>query len=1097
MGGGGKSEEKAESSENHSSSQQQRQKQVNPSRVNGSEPIGAEMGQIREHDKRSGVEGVGEQHLMKEMIESMEKKQVDGYKQAEGSGNGTIPRKEELEAGKGNIKEREMGQVNRMRREEADIDDGLVSVLQMNGIANKLHFDNCFAVNCSGRGGGLALLWSSGSMVQIKSFSTHHIDAEILTTSGRRMRITGVYGHPEMGQKKHTWTLLRRLAGLSFNSWLCFGDFNEVLHPGEKRGGNDRNVKLINDFSEALRDCDLKDVGFKGYPFTWSNGRYGQGFVEERLDKFVCNKKWSEIFVDGEVSNLDTWFSDHCPVLMEVHERNEGMIHDGRHRSRIHYEDMWSSYDECKEIIKEEWRLFGNWRSENPVQVFRNSAKKSMARLLYWSKGEFRRWEKKLEELRVQLQGLKLRKVQFENGVEIKKVEKQIQNILIEEEIYWKQCSRADWLKEGDKNTKFFHNKASSRKKKNIIWGIEDTSGRWTEKPKEIEQEFCSYFNNLFATTQPSQEQISAAIEGMTSRVSEDMNEMLEKPFSAEEVMDALSQMCPTKAPIADCQKLKMILDCYSMASGQIFNFEKSSIFLSGNVQQAQATAIGNIFHLNIVSRHENYLGLPAMVGRKRSGFFNDIKLKVLNKISSWQHKFFSCGGKEVLIKAAVQAIPAFAMSVFKIPLGICEDIQRIVANFWWGSSRERRSIHWSKWEKMSQAKCKGLGSNPSYIWRSILWGRQIICAGSRWRIGNGQDVHIHKANWIPKPFTFKHVIKPTMPSEALVSELINGENCWDEELIYRHFDKMDADVITQIPLPRRSREDELIWHYGTSGQYTVKSGYQTALKIRFPAMPSSSESSKNEWNIIWSLALPKKIIIFVWRAAKNLLSSAENLWKRKIVQEPTCQLCKMGIENVVHALVDCKAAKKVWRLSLFVNDIQAAPGQDILSLLHGVKRMRSNADVDLFVAILWAKWNARNQWLFKGKRENPQSVVAKAEAVMEAFKRMQPSADVSHGKQQKVAQLGWNPPQKGFVKINTDAATNSEKNLVGLEAVIRDETGQVTAAAIKVSKFHGSVAYAEAKAMEWGLQVAKDTHVKDVIMESDSQEVVSLVNNR
>ena len=116
------------------------------------------------------------------------------------------------------------------------------------------------------------------------------------------------------------------------------------------------------------------------------------------------------------------------------------------------------------------------------------------------------------------------------------------------------------------------------------------------------------------------------------------------------------------------------------------------------------------------------------------------------------------------------------------------------------------------------------------------------------------------------------------MPYEALVLELINGENCWDEELIYRHFDKMDANVITQIPLPRRSREDELIWHYGKSGQYTVKSGYQTTLKIRFLAMPSSSESSKNEWNIIWSLALPKKIRIFVWRVAKNLLPLAENL---------------------------------------------------------------------------------------------------------------------------------------------------------------------------------------------------------------------------
>ena len=84
------------------------------------------MGQIREHDKRNGVEGVGEQYLMKEVIESMGKKQVDGYKQAEGLGNGTGHRNVELEAGNGNRKERERVQVNQMRKEEVEIDDELV-----------------------------------------------------------------------------------------------------------------------------------------------------------------------------------------------------------------------------------------------------------------------------------------------------------------------------------------------------------------------------------------------------------------------------------------------------------------------------------------------------------------------------------------------------------------------------------------------------------------------------------------------------------------------------------------------------------------------------------------------------------------------------------------------------------------------------------------------------------------------------------------------------------------------------------------------------------------------------------------------------------
>ena len=72
------------------------------------------------------------------------------------------------------------------------------------------------------------------------------------------------------------------------------------------------------------------------------------------------------------------------------------------------------------------------------------------------------------------------------DGEEIRKLEDQISNMLIDEEVYWKQRSRADWLKEGDKNTKFFHSKASAKRRKNKIWGVEDDRGNWVNDPEGI-----------------------------------------------------------------------------------------------------------------------------------------------------------------------------------------------------------------------------------------------------------------------------------------------------------------------------------------------------------------------------------------------------------------------------------------------------------------------------------------------------------------------------------------------------------------------------------------------------------------------------------
>lgn len=108
---------------------------------------------------------------------------------------------------------------------------------QMRENSQWLNLECCFEVKRTWRWEGFALMWNSKLMVDIKSWSKHHIDAVVCVENISYWRNTWIYGHPKMSQKHYTWTLLKRLASLSSLPWLCFGDFNEILWPGGKIGG--------------------------------------------------------------------------------------------------------------------------------------------------------------------------------------------------------------------------------------------------------------------------------------------------------------------------------------------------------------------------------------------------------------------------------------------------------------------------------------------------------------------------------------------------------------------------------------------------------------------------------------------------------------------------------------------------------------------------------------------------------------------------------------------------------------------------------------------------------------------------------------------
>lgn len=153
---------------------------------------------------------------------------------------------------------------------------------------------------------------------------------------------------------------------------------------------------------------------------------------------------------------------------------------------------------------------------------------------------------------------------------------------------------------------------------------------------------------------------------------------------------------------------------------------------------------------------------------------------------------FFLMPENEVLIKS-IGVIPTYVMSIFRLPKRICEEITKSFARFWWGSNNKKRKIHWCKWEKICYPKSLGglnfrdvggfnrallakqmwriiinpdslvsrflkaiyfkdsvvmlveLGRNSSYLWKSLVWGLELLRKGMRYRVGNGETISMFK----------------------------------------------------------------------------------------------------------------------------------------------------------------------------------------------------------------------------------------------------------------------------------------------------------------------------------------------------------------
>lgn len=255
-------------------------------------------------------------------------------------------------------------------------------------------------------------------------------------------------------------------------------------------------------------------------------------------------------------------------------------------------------------------------------------------------------------------------------------------------------------------------------------------------------------------------------------------------------------------------------------------------------------------------------------------------------------------------------------------------------------------------------------GVNSSFIWRSIMWSKDILKEGLCWRIGNGEKVSCRKDLWILEQPSGRITSNLNPNEEVKVSDLIQN-HCWNEFKIKSLFLPYEVEVILKIPLPGRNDvPDARFWRFDKKGFYSVKSGYEIERKRKkeTEADANKGSSSRNNkiWNRIWNLKVPPKVWIFTWNVLKEFIASEGNFADQHVPCNSRCNLCGFHIANTAHVLFFCSFSLMTWKNTQWGHIIKNLKGANITDIIEGLESKLNGAEFEEVCMKMWGIWKDR-----------------------------------------------------------------------------------------------------------------------------------------
>ncbi|XP_010474031.1 PREDICTED: uncharacterized protein LOC104753480 [Camelina sativa] len=570
------------------------------------------------------------------------------------------------------------------------------------------------------------------------------------------------------------------------------------------------------------------------------------------------------------------------------------------------------------------------------------------------------------------------------------------------------------------------------------------------------------------------------------------------------------------RATKEECEEVLNCLHLYGKASGQKINFEKSAITFGSKTPDTVKVLIKQTLGISAEGGTGSYLGLPECFSGSKQALLAFIGDKLKKRLQGWHSKSLSLGGKEILLKSIAMALPVYAMSCFRLSKHLCRKITSSMCEYWWSNCQGKTKIAWVAWSKLCKPKSEGgLGfkdladfnqallakqawqimnnpesfvsrfyksryfrkssilecgtrSRPSYAWRSIIHGRNLLKQGLMKIIGNGRDTYVWTEKWL-----FEKTL------ELPIVDSGNGR-CGNK----------DGSIHLAVY---------------SLGAYTVKSGYW--LLRTLPTIYETPSEELVRINAlkaqVWSLKTVPKIKTFLWRMLSGALAVSERLASRGVMLDTRCMVCGSTEETICHMMNICPVARQIYALSNIPVPPDGFSEHDVVKNWSFLVSLIQDGEYPEEIRrvlpwLLWGIWKWRNNFVFQGKQMDIQEMVTKAFMESSEWLAAQESIGLCtkdwEGKKVSI-EVRWRRPLLGVVKCNIVASWRNTSTMVGGAWIARDSQGQVLYHARSALQIAETRILANLRCILWSLEALQILHVTRVEVALESATAVSAIN--